>query len=103
MLKKTHLTMLLVGKHILVQDLIVWPAWLAIWKVLNPDPSVIRQKIIVTEDKNGKPTKVPETVGSNGSSIIIKDENGNLINPDDAKAIRKSIIVTEDENGNPIE
>ena len=36
------------------------------------------------------------------NSVIVKDEDGNLINSDDVEVIRKSTIVTENENENVI-
>ncbi|CAH1759455.1 6785_t:CDS:1, partial [Entrophospora sp. SA101] len=41
---------------------------------------------------------------SSRSSIIVKDEDGNVINLDDVNPddIRRSITIVEDENGNVI-
>ncbi|CAJ0834549.1 18004_t:CDS:2, partial [Entrophospora sp. SA101] len=64
--------------------------------MISPDEL---RKSTVFEDENASTIDVPETSRSGRSSIFTKDEDDNLINPDD---VTRSISIVADENGNII-
>ncbi|CAJ0909281.1 8878_t:CDS:10, partial [Entrophospora sp. SA101] len=75
---------------------------------INPDdinPDDVTRSISIVEDENGNVINVPETNKSSRNSVIFKDEDGNMTNPDDdvnPEVVRRSISIVADENGNII-